>query len=298
MVQQLTASHVTPDGRVVVVASHGIDHWGSSGITAERRAALGSDLDIALTLAACIRGSDRADVVVLLPAIGAGLPPSHLLRSAIDALAQQGRDGRGSLVLAPHGVSASPGEKVISIDQPLALHPAVVVVNACSVNSSGTECVVSGVSGSTHVGVCAPARSLPANAAPAAATLLVAEIVQLMLASNAELSGAAARRILRATAERIDPEQDDSRGGWLDAHGELANASGSVPVFSQWYGYGRVDAVRAAAAARSRLTVEPAAPLRPTPRADVGQRSTGPDSRPFIDSPGSRAVGHDVVAPW
>jgi hypothetical protein len=298
MVQQLTGDDLTSTARVVVVASHGIDQWGSGGAIVERRGALGSDLDIARTLSALGTGADRADVVVLLPAVGAGLPPSHLLRCAIDMLATDGREGRGAVLLVPHVLSAASGEQVLSIEQPLALHPAVVVVNASAVDAAGVERVATGVGGSTHVGLCAPARALPSSAAPATATLLVAEIVQLMMASNAELSGAAARRILRATAERIDPEQDDSRGGWLDAHGEIASGAGTVPVFSQWYGYGRVDAVRAAAAARSRLMVEAAAPLRASARADAAQKGTGTEIRQFLDRPASRERVRDIATPW
>jgi type II secretory pathway component PulM len=238
---------------VAVVGSHGVDVWNASGPTGQRRRAVGSDLDLAELLAGMRQGDHAADIVVLLPALGATLPPSNTVHAALDALTHEGRAGRGVVVLTPHVVVAeSDVPRLVAIEQPLALHAGVQVVNATAIDATGEECRTPGVGGSMHVAISAPARQPPSSAAPTAATLLVADIVQAMLATNPQLSAADVRRILRATAERIDPQQTAEDGAWLDARGVEARTAGTLPVFSQWYGYGRVDAVRAVAAAQSR----------------------------------------------
>jgi hypothetical protein len=259
----LRVAHGASAPVMAVVASHGVDVWTAGACVQHRREALGSDCDLVDLLASFTGASRAADVVVVLPALGASLPLSNVLRAALETLERHGRDGRGTVVLTPQVLGDVEAPRVAALDQPLAMHAAVVVINATSLDAHGSETRAPGVGGGMHVTACAPARQPPAAAAPTAATLLVADVVLTMLTANPALSAADVRRVLRATAERIDPAQEDSDGAWLDARGARAQADGTLPVFSRWYGYGRVDAVRAVLAARSRRPLDQEVPRPP-----------------------------------
>lgn len=74
------------------------------------------------------------------------------------------------------------------------------------------------------------------------ATPLAAGIAALLLSAEPDLTWIEARQILRDTAVKFDTANNDPIGRWLDADGNPSNVSGQPPVFSKWYGYGRVDA--------------------------------------------------------
>ena len=67
------------------------------------------------------------------------------------------------------------------------------------------------------------------------ATALVAGAAALVLPPGHELTWSDVREILRRSARRIDPDQPDPRGQWVDLDGDGA------PDFSRWYGHGRLD---------------------------------------------------------
>lgn len=76
------------------------------------------------------------------------------------------------------------------------------------------------------------------------ATPLAAGIAALCLSVNPELTWVELRDILRTTATRIDLTNTNATGQWVDTTGD------GVVNFSQWYGWGRLDANAAVIAAR------------------------------------------------
>lgn len=77
------------------------------------------------------------------------------------------------------------------------------------------------------------------------ATPLAAGVAALVLSANPGLTWIEARQILRDTAVKIDAANADPVGRWLDADGNPSTVSGLPPLYSQWYGYGRIDAAQA-----------------------------------------------------
>lgn len=86
------------------------------------------------------------------------------------------------------------------------------------------------------------------------ATPVTAGVAALMLSANPQLSWQQVGDILGDTAIKIDA--DNTGGGrWSDAAGLTSNDPGySGPVFSEWYGAGRIDA--AAAVTRAAWNIE------------------------------------------
>lgn len=84
------------------------------------------------------------------------------------------------------------------------------------------------------------------------ATPVVAGVAALMLSANPQLSWQQVGEILTDTAVKIDPENTDVHGRWRDNAGrDKDDPAYSGPMFSEWYGAGRVDA--AAAVTRAAL---------------------------------------------
>ena len=81
------------------------------------------------------------------------------------------------------------------------------------------------------------------------ATPLCAGAAALVLSANPSLTYIEARQILRDTAVKFDLANVDPVGQWLDANGNPSVMSGLPAVKSGWYGYGRVNAAAAVAAA-------------------------------------------------
>ncbi len=83
------------------------------------------------------------------------------------------------------------------------------------------------------------------------ATPLVAGVAALMLSANPDLSWVQVRHIIRETAVRIDIGNTDPIGQWVDTDGDGIND------YSQWYGYGRVNAQAAVQGAINLIGVNP-----------------------------------------
>ncbi len=81
------------------------------------------------------------------------------------------------------------------------------------------------------------------------ATPLSAGVCALVLSANPRLTWVEVREILRTTAVKFDTTNNSAIGRWLDENGDPSNSSGRPPVFSRWYGYGRLDADAAVRAA-------------------------------------------------
>lgn len=87
------------------------------------------------------------------------------------------------------------------------------------------------------------------------ATPVAAGVAALMLSANPQLSWQQVGDILRATAVKIDPGGTDPTGRWRDRAGLVSTDPGYAgPVFSEWYGSGRIDA--AAAVTRAAWTID------------------------------------------
>jgi len=81
-------------------------------------------------------------------------------------------------------------------------------------------------------------------------TPVCAGIAALMLSVNNRLTWMEIREILRNTAIKIDPNNTNAAGRWVDTMGRIStNPMYTGPFFSQFYGYGRVSAVAAVTAA-------------------------------------------------
>ncbi|MBK8566722.1 MAG: S8 family serine peptidase [Saprospiraceae bacterium] len=83
------------------------------------------------------------------------------------------------------------------------------------------------------------------------ATPVIAGITALMLSVNNRLTWMEVREILRETADEIDPNNNNAIGRWRDESNRISTDPGYTgPFFSQYYGYGRVNAATAVNAAR------------------------------------------------
>jgi subtilisin family serine protease len=68
----------------------------------------------------------------------------------------------------------------------------------------------------------------------------------LVLAAKPDMTWLEVRDLLRRTAARIDPANLDSVGAWVDASGRRQGDAGYAgPLYSRWYGFGRLDAAAA-----------------------------------------------------
>jgi YVTN family beta-propeller protein len=193
------------------------------------------------------------------------IPDVGLLDDTLDYLAAYGRGGRGLISFLAAGNEAA------NISDPfnntIADHDKVITV-AASINTdvrSGYSCF------DPAIDICAPSSGDAAQRTAGApgkvttdtvgggnlagqtggalnyrnnfggtssATPLVAGVGALMLSINPQLSWVQVRELLLKTAVKIDAANTDPVGQWIN------DASGN-PIFSQWYGYGRVDAYNA-----------------------------------------------------
>jgi subtilisin family serine protease len=192
---------------------------------------------------------------------------SGVVAAAFDALASDGRNGLGCVVVFAAGNRPQNGTDY-TLEYPLATHPALITVAASTI--VGAEVKVSDSNFGPSIDVCAPAGDgnagtstvstsisktyPPTNAydyfgRTSAACPQVAGVAALMLAVNPSLEAEEVRDILQSTAFQIDNTNTDPLGSY-DATGH-----------SQWYGYGRICAQAALqAAADSTSGVSPAPP--------------------------------------
>lgn len=215
------------------------------------------------TFPALIAGADIHTNSVRIPDVG-------LMDDTLDFIAAFGRGGRGMVSFLAAGNTAA------NISHPanntIADHDKVLTI-AASINTdvrSGYSCF------DPAIDICAPSNGDATQAAAGApgivttdtvgggnlagqtggplsyrnnfggtssATPLAAGVGALMLSAAPELNWVQVRALLRTTAVKIDADNTDPVGQWtLDGLGS--------PVFSQWYGFGRVDAAAAVIGAR------------------------------------------------
>ncbi len=83
-------------------------------------------------------------------------------------------------------------------------------------------------------------------------TPVCAGIAALMLSVNNTLTWIEVRELLRETAVKIDPNNADVIGRWRDTANRISTDAGYTgPFFSQFFGYGRLDAAAAVTAAEN-----------------------------------------------
>ncbi|HTD38369.1 MAG TPA: S8 family serine peptidase [Candidatus Limnocylindrales bacterium] len=159
----------------------------------------------------------------------------------------------------------------------------------------GSESVqVTGITDGTHLAVTAllhpymsgtpviggPNDFAKNHGGTSSATPLVAGIAALILSANPSMTWIDVRTAIRSTAVKIDPANTDPIGRWTDAMGRIStDPMYSGPVYSRWYGFGRINA---AAAVQHALTFTAQTVLVRDELSDTG---AVPSTGQFWDSP-------------
>ncbi len=192
-------------------------------------------------------------------------PISPLMQDVFDFLTTYGRGGKGTILF----FSAGNGNTQFAPPRPWAAYEKTIAVAA----STSGEVRASYSNFGVGIDVCAPSSGGPAPTAgivscdlvtqgnlaghtggsmdytdsfggTSAATPLTAGVAALMLSINPNLTWVEVREILRQTAVEIDFANVDPVGQWVDTDMD------GVADYSQWYGYGRIDASAAVVGAR------------------------------------------------
>ncbi|QQO55252.1 MAG: S8 family serine peptidase [Thiohalocapsa sp. PB-PSB1] len=223
--------------------------------------------------------ANPADVIV--SSYGSnGLALSGLMQDAFDFITTYGRGGRGCVMIFSAGngdidvaarewasyekticVAASDNNEVRSVFNASQASNYGEEIDICAPSSGGTDaiCTTDFVGNGTLAGSATPGASLDYRdtfGGTSSAAPLVAGLVGLMLSANPELTWIQVRDILRNTAVKIDAANTDADGQWLDINGDPSVTSGLAPLFSNWYGYGRIDALAAVQAAQDLVGVD------------------------------------------
>jgi len=79
------------------------------------------------------------------------------------------------------------------------------------------------------------------------ATPLCAGVAALILSANPQLSWTQVRDLMRNTAIKVNTGENNANGRWQDINGNFSNEADydGNPVFSEFYGFGRIDAASA-----------------------------------------------------
>ncbi|MHC4459802.1 MAG: S8 family serine peptidase [Planctomycetota bacterium] len=197
------------------------------------------------------------------------IPDVGLLDDTLDYLAANGRGGKGVISFLAAGNTAAnishwnnntiaDHDKVITVAASIntdvrsgysCFDPAIDI---CAPSSGDAAQTVAGAPGKVTTDIVGGGNLAGHTGAPlsyrdnfggtSSATPLVAGVGALMLSINPQLSWVQVRELLINTAVKIDAANVDPVGQWI------TDGSGN-PLFSQWYGYGRVDAYKAVKAA-------------------------------------------------
>ncbi len=176
-------------------------------------------------------------------------PIPLIVKAAIDQAVEKGRKGRGCVIF----FAAGNGDESVELDG-YASYPKVIAVAATTdqdrrawYSDYGKAISVAAPSSGGRNGIWTTDVRGRRGYNPrgdwtgefggtSAACPLVAGVAALVLSANPKLTAQEVRQLLEATADKVDP-----KGGRYDASG-----------WSPWYGYGRVNALRAVREARAR----------------------------------------------
>lgn len=197
--------------------------------------------------------SPGADIITNSFGAFTGSAISGTMSDCFDDLTENGRGGRGVVLF----FSAGNGNTTLTLQRPWAAYEKTIAVAA----STQAEVRANYSNFGPEIDVCAPSSNgsgivscdfvgggnLAGNTGgpldyrnnfggTSSATPLTAGVAALMLSVNPFLTWSDAREILRRTAVKIDFANTDPTGQWVDNDGDGFNE------FSQWYGYGRIDA--------------------------------------------------------
>jgi subtilisin family serine protease len=167
-----------------------------------------------------------------------GTALSGTMDATFKMLASQGRNGLGTVVI----YSAGNDNRSITGYRTWAAHPDTIAVsNSLQPDANGVERKDGTSNYGPEIDVCAQGTGAPSLnmtggeqvfGGTSAAAPTVAGVVALMLSVEPTLTLKQVRGILRETAVKIDPNCNNANGKWNNG-------------FSQWYGYGRIDAASA-----------------------------------------------------
>lgn len=213
--------------------------------------------------------SPGADIITNSFGASVGSPISGLMKDCFDYLTSYGRGGAGVLLF----FSAGNANVDFRLQRPWAAYEKTIAVAA---STDGD--VKAGYSNfGPGIDVCAPSNG-GANAittstligtgnltghtggsmdyqngfgGTSSATPLTAGVAALMLSIDSTLTWVEVRQILRDTATKIDAANTDPTGRWQDINGHVSTDPGYLgPNYSQWYGFGRIDAQAAVVGSR------------------------------------------------
>lgn len=107
------------------------------------------------------------------------------------------------------------------------------------------------------------------------ATPVSAGIGALMLSANSELTWEQVRDLCQATAVKIDPNNTNAVGRWRDVNGRISTDPGYLgPNFSEFFGFGRLDAAAAVRDAGWRIELmTPALTFNDVPEGETTVRA-------------------------
>lgn len=187
-----------------------------------------------------------------------GLALSGIMDDTFRYLTSNGRGGLGTLVIysAGNGIPVEqPDGTIIRVPQLItgfrtwAAHPRTMAIgNSLQPDAFGVERKDDSSNFGPEIDVCAQGTGAPSlNSSggeqifggTSAAAPTVAAIAALMLSRNLGMTWENLRDTLRDTAVQIDEANTDPAGQWVDTDGD------DLADFSQWYGFGRVNAASA-----------------------------------------------------
>lgn len=193
-------------------------------------------LSPAADIISCSHGSD-------------GLALSGIMDDTLQELADNGRGGLGTLVI----YSAGNSNTLITGFRTWAAHPSTMAIaNSLQPDGIGVERKAGTSNFGPEIDVCAQGAGAPSLDASggeqtfggtSAAAPTVAAIAALMLSVDSTMTWEDLRDTLRDTAVQIDAANVDPVGQWVGG-------------FSQWYGFGRVNAASAVCGAEPEVTLQ------------------------------------------
>lgn len=213
-----------------------------------------------------------------------GLALSGIMDDTLQELADNGRGGLGTVVI----YSAGNSNALITGFRTWAAHPdTLAIANSMQPNAAGVEMKDPTSNFGPEIDVCAQGTNAPSLddvggeqtfGGTSAAAPTVAGVAALMLSRDPTLTRVEVRDILRATAFQIDGANTDPVGQWAGG-------------FSQWYGFGRINAADAVCGRAVSVTLQtPSVIFNSIPEGETTVRSV------TFGVEGCQAARFDVVS--